>query len=245
MRLLLVCTSLAIVVVDGVSIDRLDAAAGTSVVATTGQKAHVQGAWPSGVDAIVNDPARTDGWNPWFTEWPNDVNHYAFRFENADDINRLIKKLAAVESKLRAIHLSPAKELRHIGWVTSLPEGNGTAVVFSIGDQRRVNQWHARLAGRKFGVMTFKSVPVAVPPTLTIYVGNDAVDLDKLTIPDDIEVAMGDCAQVFYTWNTDIEAEQLKKKAREPNGYLKSLNESERKVADRIAKFLEGRRSSK
>jgi hypothetical protein len=27
---------------------------------------------------LVNDPLRTQGWNPWFSEWPNDMNFYAF-----------------------------------------------------------------------------------------------------------------------------------------------------------------------
>jgi len=32
--------------------------------------------WPAGVMELVNDPLRTDGWLPWFSELPNDVNYF-------------------------------------------------------------------------------------------------------------------------------------------------------------------------
>lgn len=54
------------------------AAGGTDIVATKSQPAHVAAAWPEGAGELVNDPARTTGWNSWFTEWPNDVNQYGF-----------------------------------------------------------------------------------------------------------------------------------------------------------------------
>jgi hypothetical protein len=110
------------------------AAGGTSIVASPGQKAHVSPNWPEKVREIVNDPLRTSGWNSWFTEWPNDVNHYGFKIASMDEVNRLVEKLAKVNSPLRQIHLAPTKEPEGLGWVTSLPKGNGIAVIFSIGD---------------------------------------------------------------------------------------------------------------
>ena len=68
----------------------LFAAGGTDSVAIEGRQAHVPESWPDGAGEIVNDPARTEGWNSWFTEWPSDVNQYAFpgrisgRRESAD-----------------------------------------------------------------------------------------------------------------------------------------------------------------
>lgn len=79
------------------------AAGGTSIVATKGQSAHVSPGWPDGAGELVNTASRTSGWNSWFSEWPNDVNQYAFEIESTDDVNRLIEKLAAIKSNLRQI----------------------------------------------------------------------------------------------------------------------------------------------
>src|SRR5262245_22020286 len=81
----------------------LMAAGGTNTIATKGQSVTVSTAWPEGVDAIVNDPTRTSGWNSWFSEWPNDVNQYAFEITTIDDLNRLIEKLSATKSEVRQI----------------------------------------------------------------------------------------------------------------------------------------------
>ena len=154
---------------------------GTSVVATPGQPASVSSDWPEGVGELVNDPSRTTGWNDWFSEWPNDVNQYAFEIESTDDLNRLIAKLAAIQGDLRQIRLSPEKEPRGLGWVTQAPEGNGIAVVFSLGDQARIDEWFKHVR-KPFGVMEFTAAPVAVPPTLTLFVQNDRVVLSTNSI---------------------------------------------------------------
>ena len=132
----------------------LFARAGTSSVASEGREAHVSETWPEGAGAIVNDSARTDGWNSFFSEWPNDVNQYAFKIESIDDLNRLIELLADVDSPLKRIHLCPLSEPNSLGWVTRLPEGNGIPVIFSIGDQSRIDQWFGRVR-KPFGVMEF------------------------------------------------------------------------------------------
>lgn len=157
-------------------------AGGTSVVATKGQPAHVSPNWPKGAGELINDASRTTGWNSWFSGWPNDVNQYAFEINSTDDLNRLIERLASVKSDLRQIRLSHLKEPNGLGWVTRVPEGNGIAVIFSIGDQARIDEWYTHVR-KPFGVMEFTATPVAVPPTLTVFVQNTVVDLDELTVP--------------------------------------------------------------
>jgi hypothetical protein len=49
--------------------------------------------------------------------------------------------------------------------------------------------------------MEFAETPVAVPPTLTIFVGNAAIDLDDLQIPQNIEVSTGYVPTIFWKWN--------------------------------------------
>ena len=101
--------------------------------------------WPEGTLALVNDPLRTEGWNPWFSEWPNDVNNYGFQVTNTADVNRLIQKLAAIKSTNAQIRFSADKEPKSLGFTTVLKDGNAIGVVFCIGSQARINEWFQRL----------------------------------------------------------------------------------------------------
>ena len=204
----LVSLTLCLVTTLSVS-DYAVAAGGTDIVATKGQPAGVSPNWPEGTGALVNDASRTSGWNSWFSEWPNDVNQYAFVIKSSDDLNRLIEKLAAIKSDLRQIRLSYLKEPSGLGWVTSVPEGNGIAVIFSIGDQARVDEWFKHVQ-KPFGVMEFTATPESVPPTLTIFVQNEIVNLDALKIPEGIDVLAGYVPAVFHKFNTTIEQQKAK-----------------------------------
>ncbi|MFK7910286.1 MAG: hypothetical protein AB8F34_06745, partial [Akkermansiaceae bacterium] len=90
--------------------EHASAISSTSVVATKGKPAFVSDSWPKGVGALVNDPSRTWGLNPWFSEWPNDVNHYGFQIKSTDEMNRLIAKFAAIKADRKCVHLSINKE---------------------------------------------------------------------------------------------------------------------------------------
>lgn len=158
------------------------AIAGTSQVAQPGQKVTPQDSWPKGVAELLNLPARQSGWNDWFSEWPNDVCHYEFAAKNTAELNAILEQFAQIDADLH-VHLALGKEPRGFGWVSQIKEGNNTPLVYSQGNQERINQWYKQLGGRKFGVMEFMACPVAVPPTITLFVQNDAVELDKLVIP--------------------------------------------------------------
>ena len=224
---------------------QLCAAGGTMTIAMEGSAAYVSPNWPAGVGEIVNDPARTTGWNSWFSEWPNDVNQYALQVGSSDDINRLIQKLAAVGSELKQIRLSYLKEPRGLGWVTQLDEGNNIPLIFSIGDQAVINQWYGRVR-KPFGVMEFTAAPVAVPPTLTIFVQNTAVNLIDLKIPDGIEVIAGYVPTVFHRSNTvrEKQAEEQAKQVADPNRAplpQPKLPPGDQAAIDQIRVFLKSR----
>lgn len=191
------------------------AAGGTMVVAEPGRPAYVQEGWPKGAGELVNDPLRTTGWKPWFTEYPNDVDHYAFAAKSTADLNRLIEKLTAIESGIKQIHLSHLKEPGPLGFVTSVPVGNNIPVLFSIGDQSRIDEWF-KTVKKPFGLMNFYATPVAVPPTLTIFVRNDAVNLDELKIPSGIEVSSGLLPGGFHRANTIEEREREQRATTRP-----------------------------
>lgn len=166
--------------------------AGFDGVASEGQPVEEELGWPAKIVDLVNDPVRTVGWNFWFSECPNDVNHYAFAAKNTDDLNRLIKKLAATKAKGMAVQLSLGKEFP-AGGFSFLKPGNGIPAVLGFGNQVRINQWYVHLDDvepgvKKWGVHRYTAPPSAMPPTLTIYVEHPAVDLAKLKIPAEVNV---------------------------------------------------------
>ena len=173
------------------------AAGGTLLVATKGEPAYVSLGWHEGVGELVNDSSRTSGWNAWFSEWPNDVNHYAFEIDSTDALNRLIAKFAMIKTDALQIRLSHLKEPRNLGWVTQLPEGNGISVIFSIGYQHRINEWFQGME-KPFGKLEFTATPEAVPPTLTIFVQDPSVSVDQLAIPEGIDVSRGYVPTLFH-----------------------------------------------
>jgi hypothetical protein len=167
--------------------------AGFDSVASEGQPVQEELGWPAKIVDLVNDPVRTVGWNFWFSECPNDVNHYALAAKNTDDFNRLIKKLADTKAKGMAVQLSLGKEFPAGGFAFLKP-GNGIPAVVAFGNQVKINQWYSHLEQiepgvRKWGVHRFTAPPKAMPPTLTIYVEHPAVDLARLEIPAAVSVA--------------------------------------------------------
>ena len=170
-------------------------AAGTSRVGEPGVELPAESVehygWPEGVLAIINDPARRNGWQPWFSEWPNDIIHFEMAPAEMDQLNALIQRLAEVRAPVRRVVLSPAAEPSGLGFVTQLEPGNAVPAVFALGSQPVIDQWYDRLPeDKRFGVHQFEEAPTAMPPTLTVYVGHDMVDLEKLRVPLVLEVAV-------------------------------------------------------
>jgi len=152
--------------------------------------------WPEGVLDLLNDPLRTDGWNSWFSGNPNDINEYKLRLRDHDDLELIIQKLTKIRADRFNIWLSPGDEPRSLMWGNELGEGNNIAAVFSIGSQKIKDQWFERLpveepGVRKFGVHRYTECPKARPPSLTLYVGHDLIDLDTLEIPLKIDLSAG------------------------------------------------------
>ena len=80
-------------------------AGGTVRVASKRKPVAAADGWPEGALALVNDPLRTDGWKPWFSELPNDVTHYHFGVHDAEDVNRVVQRLAEVKSDVVRLRL--------------------------------------------------------------------------------------------------------------------------------------------
>ena len=170
------------------------AIAGFSPVAAEGQPVGEDKPWPARLVDVVNDPARSVGWNFWFSECSNDVNHYAFVAKSTDDLNRILKKLAAVDAKGKMVVLTLGKEFP-VGNFSFLKKGNNAAAVLAFGNQAVINQWYVHLKEsdgepgvKKFGLHSYTEPPKALSPTLTIYVENPAVNVEKLMIPAELTV---------------------------------------------------------
>ncbi|PHR96631.1 MAG: hypothetical protein COA78_28590 [Blastopirellula sp.] len=239
MRVQTAFTLLLLLTITGTALAR----GGTSPVASQGQPAYIPDGWPADVEPLVNDPTRTIGLNSYFSGWPNDVNQYLYDVKSTEDINRLIKNLASIKTPLKQIRLCYLEQPQHLGWVTQAPNDHNTAVVFTIGDQSRIDQWYKQVR-KPFGVMEFTAAPVAIPPTLTLFVQNESVELDKLEIPETISVSAGYVPTVFHRSNTTLEKAQIeaaKKPNAKPAKKQKKLAAADQKVADQIAKFMEQR----
>jgi hypothetical protein len=165
---------------------------GTSQVAWPGRPVAARADWPSNALELINDPARTEGWNPWFSEWPNDVEHFTFKLRDTDDANRLLRRLAKIPGKVE-LKLNPGREPGALGFTTGLKPGNGHAALFSLGKQKRIDEWFARLPQDEHGVRIFgkqrhTNAPAALPPTLTLYINSGSIELEKLEIPARVNV---------------------------------------------------------
>lgn len=177
--------------------------ASTAQVAWPGRAVEQREGWPAGALAVINDATRTTGWNPWFSEMPNDVNHYGFEPQTSEDVHRLIVRVAAITGAV--VRLSPRHESFWPGFGKDSHWSEKTAVVFSLGNQKVLDEWYQRLpltnGIRTFGVHEYRKVPTATPPTLTIYVGHPAIDLNQLNLPKEVKVM----AEPVGKTNSDLE----------------------------------------
>jgi hypothetical protein len=157
---------------------RTSVAAGTVQVAWPGKPVAAVTNWSAGVLELVNDPLRTTGWNPGPSRSPQTVSYYELKVRNTDEVNRLIQKLAAIKAPKVQVRLNPGKEATYLtpATVFMLPAGNGTSVVFSVDNQEGLDAWY------------YLGTYTPWPPTLTIYVGHDAIELKKLNVPPTVEV---------------------------------------------------------
>jgi hypothetical protein len=161
------------------------AASGTDRIAEPGKPYSEQLAqqfeWPKGALELVNDPARTFGWNHWFSELPNDIMRFEYRIKDTAELNRLIEKLAAIDSKRGQIIFTLLDPPVH--------EKLSAAAEFAIGSQPQLDQWYKHLDPEKRkNVWKLTQVPQVGPPTLTIYVRHDAVNLRELAVPNKIDI---------------------------------------------------------
>ncbi|MEM7681214.1 MAG: hypothetical protein AAF288_04585 [Planctomycetota bacterium] len=169
-------------------------AAGTSQIAWEGhpvaEERARQKVWPTGVLAVVNDPCRTLGVWPWFTECPNDVEQYVLVPASTEELQRVLTAFAQIEGSKR-VELHPGDRVRRIGFGMDIDEDMRAAAVFSIGSQPVMDAWFDRLEGGKWGVHQYDAPPKAQPPTLALYVGHELLGLESLRLSPEWEVRPG------------------------------------------------------
>lgn len=139
--------------------------------------------WAKGTLELVNHPTRRQGWSPFFSECPNDVEHFGYRLRNMDDVNGLLDTLGRVDAKVSVL-LSLEREYR---WDREATEG--FEAHFVLGSQKRMDEWWSRLPDGKFGVHTYPKPPTALAPQLTLYVGSGKIDMRRLRVPPQLPVA--------------------------------------------------------
>jgi len=155
--------------------------------AVTKQVADEHG-WPAGVLELINDSCRTTGWQPIFSELPNDVEYYLLDVKSADDVARIVEKFSAIKASQLRVILSLGDEVRTVPYVLKFARGQGAGGVLVLGSQKVLDAWHLRAPDNPLEIRLLEQRPVASPPTLKLYVGCAAVDLSKLKLPASIEV---------------------------------------------------------
>jgi hypothetical protein len=163
------------------------ASSGTDRIAEPGRRFEDQQAkwyeWPRGTLELINDDARRFGWHHWFSELPNDANWFDYEVKDTAEINRLIERLVAIDSKRHVVILSAGEPPER--------EEIRVAAEFAIGSQRRLDEWYDQLpADKQFGTQKLDKPPLAGPPELTIYVQHEAVDLRRLEAPTKVDVEL-------------------------------------------------------
>src|SRR5688572_785970 len=97
----------------------LFAMSGSTPVAWPGKPVLNDSGWPGGSVELINDPVRTEGWNPWFSGWPSDVNYYLFKVSDSNEVNRLIRRLVAIQTNVY-LKLNPASEAGPLAFSTGM-----------------------------------------------------------------------------------------------------------------------------
>lgn len=142
--------------------------------------------WPEGVLDLVNHPLRTHGWNHFFSSSPNDVDEFDFNLRYVRDMEHVVRTFTAIKSDSLRLELYLQNDKPPL-----IPKT--IAAQFQIGNQAIVDSWFSSLpadenGARIFGVHRLTEPWPACPPTLSLYVGHEAVDLNRLNIPPRVEV---------------------------------------------------------
>lgn len=227
------------------------AASGTSVIAEKGGPVYEHESWPEGVGTLLKHETRGTGWNDWFTQWPNDVEHFEFQVTSMDEVNDVIDQFAQIEvakgSPPPEIHLCPAASPKGFGWVSKFPHDRKLPMIFAIGDQQRMDKWYKSFLeprGGKFGVMQFEEVPVAVPPTLTLFVGEPVIDLEKLKIPDGVLVREGGLPRQWHSAKMTFPKKDRPATKPKSEKELSSDEKQQQMWREEIQAYLKGREAS-
>jgi hypothetical protein len=140
--------------------------------------------WSTAILHLVNDPLRTDGWQPGFSESPCDGVLFDYAVQSIEDVNHLIALFTEIDDPDARIVL----ELGTQPSANRLMAKERPPVVFSLGNQGIRTFWYRHAIRSK--AKDFYG-PKATPPTLTLYVEHRAIDLERLHFPPGINLSVG------------------------------------------------------
>lgn len=128
--------------------------------------------------ALVNLPSRSECWEPFFSECPNDVLHFGFRFKGTQEVNQLLERVNFKGKDRVTLLLSPEPSY-HWDQEDQTPYD----AHFVLGSQKILDEWWKELPDGRFGVHVYPKPPAAVAPTLALFVGSGHVNLAQLRVP--------------------------------------------------------------
>jgi hypothetical protein len=178
------------------AVNRADARAVTQSVCKPGEKLSPEAAgahgWPEGTLDLVNHPLRHSGWRHFFNTEPADRVNFVFLPRSNRELKALVKQFAKIGGKNGMVILDPRPCQLH-SFVIPIKEELNAAAVLNIGSQKILEHWYAGLPvdfqGNKLhNNAPLAAAPTAGAPTLTIFAGNEALDLDKMKLPKSVMV---------------------------------------------------------
>lgn len=139
--------------------------------------------WPAGLLPLMNDPRRVRWYHIWHPYAPSDVQRFAYKVREMDDVNALVRLLAAAGPGCR-----PVVEISARAGALGLDERpTGAPVELWVGSQPAIDRWFHGLDATQRQWFHVRRPP-AVSPTLVICAGHPSIDLEKLVVPPSLTV---------------------------------------------------------
>jgi hypothetical protein len=142
--------------------------------------------WPKGTLTLVNHKLRKQSWYGVWSGHPNDARHFVYQVESTEQANQLLAVLAEIEAPVKRVLLSPEPSFR-----STLSKGVQGNLTFGIGSGPIVKQYFSRhQKGVSLDDLPNLYRPMA--PMVTIYVGDDRIQVPQLIIPKGVNVRVLD-----------------------------------------------------
>jgi hypothetical protein len=143
--------------------------------------------FPDNALPLINDWHRFWAWHPWFSELPNAAYFFAYSAATLNDVNELLGYFGEIHAKELVIELDPSAQ-SGVERAKSKDKPEPGPLTLCLVSKSALDHWFDHLdekGKKKFGVT---ERPQPSPPTMTIHVGHELIDLEELKLPSNVTV---------------------------------------------------------